>query len=146
MDTSIVTVNEDEGVRFPRIKRLGFTFVEIILAITVMAIAFMPILNLFTTAVEQINLTNELSAALNLGREGMEMVRNLNLPVERLELQQESYYPPYKEPPLVVNNIEFRIHTVIHAGTRPLQVDVRVFREGADEPILELTTLFEDLF
>ena len=133
-------------MRFLRIKRLGFTFVEIILAITVMAIAFMPILNLFTTAVEQINLTNELSTALNLGREGMEMVRNLNLPVDRLEQQQESYYPPHKSPPLLVNNIEWRIHTVFHAGSRPLQVNVRVFREGGDEPILELVTLFEDLF
>lgn len=133
-------------MRHTRIKRHGFTFVEIILAITVMAIAFMPILNLFTTAVEQINLTNELSSALNLGREGMEMVRNLNLPVERLEQQQETYYPPYQEPPILLNHIEWRIHTVMHTGTRPLQVDVRVLREGSDTPILEFTTLFEDLF
>lgn len=126
--------------------RHAFTFIELMIAITLMAMAFFPVMSLFTTAIEHINLTSEMSTSLNLGREGMEMIRNLNLPVETLNEYPSYYYPPLKEEPILLNHKKWRIFTRIHKGTRPLQVDIQVISEPTKEVTLVLTTLFEDLF
>ena len=111
-----------------------------------MAIAFFPLMSLFTTAMGDIAMTSEMSTSLNLAREGMEIVRNLNLPVERLEQYGSYYYPPLDKEPMEINNNRWRIHTVIHKGTRPLKVEVFVQTEPDKEIKQCLTTLFEDLY
>ena len=74
------------------------------------------------------------------------MVRNLNLPVERLEKYGARYYPPLDQSPILLNNKKWRIYTVISKGTRPLQVEVKVLEEPDKKEMLSLTTLFEDLY
>lgn len=124
----------------------GFTFIELMLAVTLMGLSFFPIMHLFASALDTINTTSEMSTALNLAREGMEMVRNLNLPTKRLEDIGSYVYPKSSEPPIFLNNNEWRIHTIIHKGTSPLEVEIKIYKNNDSLPNLELVTLFEDLY
>jgi prepilin-type N-terminal cleavage/methylation domain-containing protein len=128
-----------------RTDRAGFTFIELLMAVTLIGISFFPIMELFTTAMSEFQATSEHSTALSLAREGMERLRNLDLPVERIAAQGSSVFPPENEPPLSLNHREWRVKTIVHPETSPLRVDIEVVQEGGQGKPLVFSTLLEDL-
>jgi len=144
----LTTRKEEDNINRVQMRRRNsaFTLIEIMITITLMAITFFPLMSLFTSAIESINMTSEMSTSLNLAREGMEMVRNLNLSAKRLEELGTYLYPEKDKDPLFINKKTWRIRTVIHKGTTPLKVDVEVLEDPYDHPVITLSTLFEDLY
>ena len=130
----------------PLIKKQGFTFIDLLIAISLMSITFFPLMTLYSFALEQVAMTNDSLTAVNLAREGMEMVKNLNLPAERLEKYGVIWYPEKKDPPLEINKALWRIKTTYHKGSRPLRVDVEVLKDSSEDTFMKVSTLFEDLF
>jgi hypothetical protein len=116
------------------------------IAVMLMAVAFFPLMRLFTHAISLVNSNAEMTTALHLAREGMEMVRNRNLPVDRLEALGTHFFPPQNADPITLNRRRWRIRTRITPGTRPLRVDVEVYDVSQSDPLVVLTTLFEDLY
>jgi len=130
-----------------RYSKKGFTFIEILIAMTLIAIVFIPLMKMFTVAMDSINLAKIKTTAVSIAREHMEMVKNLNLPEERMkELESPSYFPPVNEDPFELNQTKWRVKRVIHKSTDPLQVDILVYIDGESEPIYTLSTLFEDIY
>ena len=128
-------------------KHNGFTFIEIIVAMTLIAVVFIPLMEMFTVAIENITLAKVMTTAINIGRQHMEMVKNLNLPEDRLrKLPKEQFFPPLNKPPMEINDTYWRVKRIIHQKSDPVKVDIYVYEEGEAEPLFTLTTLFEDNF
>ena len=114
---------------------------------TIIAIAFIPLMRMFAVAMENIYTAKVMTTAVSIGREHMEMVKNLNLPEDRLKkLPSPYYFPPRKEPPMEINSTFWRIKRIIHEKSDPVKVDILVYEDGNDEPLMTLTTLFEDIY
>jgi len=125
-------------------KKSGFSFVELMITIILMAMTLAPVMALFSVALEDVSMTSEISTAIHLGQEGMEMIRNMKISVVR-DLPSD-YYPDLKEEALFINHHYWRIKRIIHSDTYPLRVDIQVIQEPYDRVFLTLSTLLEDLF
>lgn len=131
-------------------KSSGFSFIEILIALAVIAIAFLPLMRMYSTALEQAKEAEELSVAQNLAREEMEKIKNLNFTEAQLESLGNIWYPSLESPPLTIGNGKWRTFRKIISGTSPLEVRIMVYNEmsrgsGAKNPAVELVTLIGDL-
>ena len=131
-------------MRKPGSRKSGFTFVEILVAMTLLALLFVPMMQLFSHAMEATNTSRDLITAISLARWEMERVKNLGNTTARLKAQGNLVWPPLEEPPLVLNSRSWRIHRVLETEVEPLQVTVEVRREGEEEPLARLVTLLTD--
>ena len=124
----------------------AFSYLEILLALSILAIFFLPCMEMFSRSVAQLSYISEMNTALALGREGMERIKNLHLTEEQLLSHGDQYFPPAEDPPIRLNGIDWRILQHFEPGTDPLKIQVSVFREDArSEPLVELATLLEDV-
>ena len=131
----------------PTNKNRGFTLIEILIAMTVIAVTFVPLMHMFVVAMDNINHAKVMTTAISLGRHHMEMVKNLNLTEDRLRAYPSpTFYPPEDKPPLEINATRWRIKRIIDKKSDPVKVDIEVYEEGESEPAFTLTTLFEDIF
>jgi hypothetical protein len=88
-----------------------------------------------------------MTTAVSIGRLYMEMVKNLNLPEERLKkLPSPELFPPKGRPPFEINNTFWRVKRVIVKDSDPVRVDILVYEEGEGDPVFTLSTLFEDIY
>jgi prepilin-type N-terminal cleavage/methylation domain-containing protein len=130
-----------------KMRQKGFTFIEVIIAMTLIAVTFVPLMKMFTVAIDNINNAKVMTTAVSIGREYMEMVKNLNLPEERLKkLESSAIFPPLSEPPIGLNDVLWRVKRVVYKDTDPVRVDILVYEEGEKEPVFTLSTLFEDIY
>ena len=127
-------------------KEKGFTYIEMLITVVLMSICFVPIMTLFRTAVIGAASTQELVVGLNLARQEMEKVRNLNYTEERLREIGEVTYPAPGEEPLRLSGMDWRITRKIKKDSDPLELSVIVYKidRGKEETIAELVTLLED--
>ena len=126
----------------------GFTFIELLISLAVMAIAFLPLMRMFTGGLEQVYTIGDMDTARYLGKEGMEKLRNLNYTKAQIRDLGDVWDPPKDKPPLEINARKWRVLRKVFAETDPLEVRVLVYREPMlkdSKPIIELTTLIEDL-
>ncbi len=124
----------------------AFSYLEILLALSILAIFFLPCMEMFSRSVTQLSYISEMNTALALGREGMERIKNLRFTEKQLLSRGDEYFPPAEDPPTRLNGIDWRILQHFEPGTDPLKVQVSVFREDLpDEPLVQLTTLVEDV-
>ena len=126
----------------------GFTFIELLISLAVMAIAFLPLMRMFTGALEQVYTIGDMDTARYLGKEGMEKLRNLNYTKAQISEIGDVWEPPLNKPALEENGRKWRVLRKVFAGTDPLEVRVLVYREPLlkdSKPIVELVTLIEDL-
>lgn len=124
----------------------GFTYIEMLVVIALMALCFVPILQMFTQSMDEVQQYSDTGTALQLGRDAMESVKNLRFTEAQIESQGMVWIPPEKDPPLVVNGKSWRIRRTPVPRTDPLEIRVQVFRvEDAEHPVLELVSLTEDL-
>ena len=127
-------------------KEAGFTFIEILMTLTVIAILFVPVMQLFSNALYSTTANLESITAMNLAQSEMERTINLNLTKEQLKKLGTQIFPPEDQKPIEMNNQLWRVRREIVEDTDPLEVRVSVFKDGEKDRIsVELVTLFEDL-
>jgi len=131
----------------------GFTFIELLITLAVIAICFLPLMRMFSVSLEQAYATSDLTSARYLAKEGMEKVKNLNFTEKQLKELGDVWDPPLDKPPLMVNERRWRILRKVIGGTDPLEVRIQVYQSHmangkwhiADKPAVEVVTLIEDL-
>ena len=129
-----------------RASKAGFTYIEMLVVVTLLALCFVPLLQMFAQSMDEVSQYNDLGTAIQLGREGMEAVKNLRFTEEQIESQGTVWTPPQEERPYDINGKEWRIKRTIVTDTHPLEIHIEVFEEqNLNRSILELVTLIEDL-
>jgi len=127
-------------------NRNGFTYIEILITLSVLAILFVPVMQLFSTSLNATQESEDRITATNLARWQMERIRNLNLTEAQMVTKGDEVYPPEGEPPFLLNKTYWRIHTEMVEASDPLEVRVHVFRESEPQKMMiTLVTLVEDM-
>ena len=115
----------------------GFTFIEILITLTIISIAVVPLLRMFAVAVEQVGVTDDLRTALDLAREEIEKVKNLALTEQQIKQMGSVINPPVQ----LNRSVWFTVR-VIDPAASPLEVQVFVFRGGLEgTPLVSLVTI-----
>jgi len=120
-----------------RSQEAGFTFVEVLLTLLILAITTVPLLRLYATAVEQAGVVGEFRVALDLAREEVEKVKNLALTEDQIKAIGNVVSPP-----IVLNRTLWYTVRVVDAEATPLRLSVYVFRDQlAGRPVVSLVTV-----
>lgn len=130
-----------------RRSRAGFTLIEVIMALTMITLFFVPIMELFSTSLSALAESDKTTTALALGQEGVERVKNLRLTQDQIARQGSVWWPDKGQSPLLMNKRLWRVERTATPGTDPLEITVRVYlyaADGAEEKVLELKTLIAD--
>lgn len=145
-------------------RRTGFTFIELLVTLSIIAISFVPLLNMYAVALQAVDHTDDLTAARYLAQETMERMKNgIATKAQLKRLGTDVWSPPLDAPPRVLNGKHWRTRRTFPLHKDPIEVHVQVFRAeslrasgegpakgdapgGARElvPVVELVTLFED--
>lgn len=134
--------DKGEGVDEER----GFTFIEILMAMSIIAILFVPVMQLFSNSLFSTTVSLQTITAMNMAQSEMERVINLNLTKAQLKKIGNVVIPPETEKPLEMNHEFWRVRREIVADSDPLEVRLMVYRDTDPGKILvTLTTLVEDL-
>ena len=130
----------------------GFTFIELLITLAVMAICFLPLMQMYTASLEETHVTDELTTARYLAHEGMEKIKNSNYTKAQLKDEGDLWDPPLSQPSVVLNQNQWRVLRKVLPDTDPLEVRIQVFKVQEDKapevrvkPVVELVTLLEDL-
>lgn len=133
-------------------QRKGFTFIEVLVTLSVIAISFLPMLRMFAVSIEQMNYTDDGITARYLSQEGMEKIKNLNFTENQLQELGDVWDPPLQEAAYIINGHPWRILRKIKHNSTPLEIHIQVYKEygprsvGTEQtPIVELVTLYQDL-
>ncbi len=131
---------------FRRQSSCGFTFIEILMTLTVVAVLFLPVMQLFSNSVYFTGENLDRITAMNLAQSEMERTINLNMTKEQLKKAGAQVFPPLEEEPFKINRGTWRVEREIIEDSDPLEVRVKVFRDGQpDKVMITLVTLFEDM-
>ena len=152
-------------------KRSGFTLIEVIIALVIISAAFLPLMQMYATTLEQVSYASDLTSAQHIAKTYMEKVKNVGFSKRRILDMGNSIEPPIGEAPLEFNRRWWRVtRLVTPTSAGPIEVTIQVYpiREvmhraklrGLGEverdemnkdisflknkPILELSTLIED--
>ncbi len=123
----------------------GFTYIEILIALAVIAILFIPMIQLFSCAASSVTVSGEGITAVNLARWEMERVKNLNVTKAGLKKIGDVWTPKLDEPVLELNHAKWRVLRRVKADSDPLEVRVEVYRsDNLNKPVASSVTLIED--
>lgn len=135
--------------------KYGFTLIEILITLSVMAICFLPLMRMFSASLEQVYASSDLTTARYLAAEGMEKLKNLGFTQAQMEDLGSVWEPAMGRPALELNHKNWRVLRKIMPGTDPLEVRIQVYQEPTmdtrrkvfkdGKPVVELVTLIEDL-
>jgi len=127
-------------------KMKGFTYIELLITLAIIAVLFVPIMQLFSNSLYSVSASQDLITATNLAKWEMERTKNLNVTNAQLEEIGDGIYPASEEEPLEMNNAKWRIVRDIMENSDPLEVRVSVYREGeSPQSVVTLVTLIEDM-
>jgi prepilin-type N-terminal cleavage/methylation domain-containing protein len=127
-------------------NRRGFTYIEMLVVVSLLALCFVPLLQMFAQSMDEVSQYSDLGTAIQLGRDGIEAVKNLRFTEEQIESQGTVWAPVENEPPLAVNGKQWRVKRTVVSNSDPLEVHIEVFRaENLSSSVIELATLIEDL-
>lgn len=139
----------------------GFTFIEILMTLAIIAILFVPVMQLFSDSLFATTQSLEMITATNLAKSHMEKTINLNLTKTQLREQGEQFFPPLDQKAFEINGSRWRVKREPVEGTDPLEVRIHVFHAEDVEsdpnlpqetqtnkkeakPVVSLVTLIED--
>lgn len=126
-------------------SRKGFTYIEILISLAVIAALFIPMTQLFSHAIYSVSVSGEGISAVNLCRWEMEKVKNLSVTKSGLKKIGDVWTPALDEPPLEMNQSKWRILRHINPDSDPLEVLVEVYRsDNLNKAIASAVTLIED--
>lgn len=132
----------------------GFTFIEILLTLTIIAICFLPLMRMFSVSLEQADVSSDLTTARYLAQEGMEATKNLGFTEAQLADLGDIWQPPLDESPLELDGRYWRVLRKVVKGSDPLEIRVQVHKlsktpavkaKTQEGPLVEVVTLIEDL-
>ena len=127
-----------------RLKK-AFTYIELLIALTLIGIIFLPTMQLFSHSLYSVTLSRDLITATNLAKWHMEKLKNLTITKIQFLEMGDQVYPLKKSEPFELNGTSWRIYTDIIEDTNPLEINVRVARDGEEEaPLITLVTVIED--
>ena len=124
-----------------RNARAGFTFVEILITLALFGILFIPVIQLFSQAMDASGQSRAVLTAVNLARWEAERTRNLGFDVRRLKTEGDIVWPPLTEPAYSFNGYFWRIYRALKSGSEPLEVTIDVMQEGKNKPMAHLVML-----
>ncbi len=122
----------------------GFTYIEVLLTLAILAVLFVPTMQLFSHAMEATRTSRDLMTAVSLVRWEMERVKNIGVSVERLKAAGNVVWPQETEEPVSLNGREWRIYRILKEGSAPLEVTVEVRAEKETKPMARLVTQLAD--
>ena len=122
----------------------GFTFVEILVTLAIFGILFVPIMQLFSQAIDASGNSRALLTAVNLARWEAERTRNLGFDIRRLKAEGDTVWPPENEPPFPLNGYLWRIHRILKLNSDPLEVTIEVHQGTDVKPLTHLVMLICD--
>ncbi|MFH1797721.1 MAG: prepilin-type N-terminal cleavage/methylation domain-containing protein [Candidatus Omnitrophota bacterium] len=126
-------------------KKKAFTYIELLVALAIIAVLFVPVMQLFSYSVYSSSVSQDIITAANLARWQTERLKNLNLTKEELRRRGNEVYPPMDEEPVEMNKLKWRIKREIIAESDPLEVRIVVFPDKEEKPLITLVTLIEDM-
>jgi hypothetical protein len=116
------------------------------MTLTVIAVLFLPVMQLFSNSVYFTSENLDRITAMNLAQSEMERTINLNLTKEQLKKVGTQIFPPLEKDPFKINRGAWRVQREIVEDSDPLEVRVKVFRDGQpDKVLITLVTLIEDM-
>ena len=119
------------------IHNRGFTFVEILITLLILAVAVTPLMQLYATAVEQVSYTDDLRTALDLAREEVEKAKNLALTEEQIKQLGNVVSPPIR-----LNQSLWYTVRLINPTASPLELQVLVYQNDfTSQPYVSLVTI-----
>ncbi len=140
-----ITKKRNNAITKNERTRNGFTYVELLITLAIIAIVFIPIMRLFSHTLYSTSASQELITATNLAKWQLERTKNLNVTKAQLREMGNEVYPLPAEEPIELNGLKWRIIREIVEGSDPLDVRVHVYRDKQmDKPIVTLVTLIED--
>ena len=126
-------------------KLQGFTYIEILITLAIIAVLFVPMMQLFSYGLYSVTISGDMITATNLARLEMEKLKNLNLTKKQFRTLGDQWVPKLEEPPLELNQSKWRIWTHFEPDSDPLEVSVRVYlATDTQKPVASLVTLIED--
>lgn len=121
-------------------KNRGFTYIEMLLTLAIIAICFVPLTRMFSRNMEETVYYGNMVTAMGLARQEMEKIRSLAFTEKQLEAMGDILYPG-----IIMNEASWYVERGIRPGTDPLEVRVKVYLENDfSKPMVELVTLLED--
>ena len=127
-------------------RETGFTFIEILITLTVIALLFVPVMQLFSNSMYSTAENLDRITAMNLAQSEMERTINLNMTKEQLKKIGTQIFPPLEEKAYEINKGAWRVEREVVEDSDPLEVHIKVFRDGAPEQVtVMLVTLIEDM-
>ncbi len=126
--------------------KTGFTYIEMLVVVALVAICFVPLLHMFAQSMDEVMAYSTLGTATLLARDTMEEVKNIRLTKDQIRRTGEVWIPAQKDPPIEMNGTKWRIQRTAVSGTDPLEIRVAVFQyEDLSSPVVELVTIIEDV-
>ena len=135
-----------DDARFTNHNPRGFTYVEILVTLSLVAILFIPMMQLFSNAMDATNTSRDLITAVSLARWEMERAKNVGVSTTRLKTLGDTVWPPTEEPPLTLNGRDWRVYRLLTPESEPLEVTVEARREKDTKAVVRLVTLITDTF
>ena len=123
----------------------GFTFIELLISLTILAAVLIPMMQLFSHAMEAAHTSRDLITASALASREMERIKNLSLGKEEIRQMGDTTWPPVGQPPFELNKTNWRIERRLTPDSDPLEISVMVHREDNPAPVVQLVTLIEDM-
>ena len=124
----------------------AFTYIELLITLAIIAVLFVPMMQLFSHSLRSTVASQDLITATNLAKWEMGRVKNLNMTKAQLREAGDLIYPPLEDEPLEMNNAKWRVKRVVLKETDPLEVRIFTFRDGEpDRSVVTLVTLIEDM-
>ena len=121
-------------------KHNGFTYIELIVTLAIIAICFVPLTRMFSKNIQETVYLGNLVTAMGLGRQEIERIKNLALTEEQIKAIGDIHYPK-----IMMNDASWYVERHIREDADPLEIRVKIYLENEfEEPIVELVTLFED--
>jgi len=125
--------------------RKGFTYIEVLITLAVMAVLFVPMMRFFSYGLASSAISGEIITGVYLARGEMERIKNLNVSKKQLKKIGDIWRPELDEPPLEANKARWRLFTHINPESDPIEVTVQSFLAGnLRKPVVTLVTLVED--
>ena len=124
----------------------GFTYIELLITLVILAVLFVPVMQLFSHSLNATGVSRDLITATNLAKWQIERIKNLNISKEQLRSMGDETYPVLEEEPLEMNGIKWRIKKEIVEKTDPLEIRIHAYYNGYEKkPVVTLVTLIEDM-
>ncbi|MBU1122080.1 MAG: prepilin-type N-terminal cleavage/methylation domain-containing protein [Candidatus Omnitrophota bacterium] len=141
-------------------QQKAFTYIELLITLAVIAVLFVPIMQLFSNLLFASQTSQDFITATNLAKWQMERIKNLNVNKDQLKEMGDAVYPQLDMPPLEMNDAKWRIKKDIIEETDPLEIRVSVYYDEVQnksakdtgslfveqKPVVTLVTLIEDMF